>query len=181
MKPVEVEEKFKKTLREIEVSWATKTLKPNVLGFQIQPGTKWLPGLVPAKLEAYEARLGIMFPDDLRKFYLLANGTDIPNIDLHGSDGRPQSFGIGIYSYPSDIEEVEHRIRDLLKFLPQILSDIESDGIELGPNPKFVPVFGHRFVLASGNPNSSVVLSIYEDDAIVYGEDMETYLRHEFL
>ena len=67
MKPVEVEEKFKKTLREIEVSWATKTLKPNVLGFQIQPGTKWLPGLVPAKLEAYEARLGIMFPDDLRK------------------------------------------------------------------------------------------------------------------
>jgi hypothetical protein len=46
--------------------------------------------------------------------------------------------------------------------------------------PGLIPVFGHRYLLARpcvvGNP----VLSVYQSDIIVYGEDLRGYLLIEF-
>ena len=51
---------------------------------------------------------------------------------------------------------------------------------ELGAaGPQLVPVFGHRYLVGPADRASNPVLSIYGADVIVYGRDLEDYLRRE--
>ena len=46
--------------------------------------------------------------------------------------------------------------------------------------PRLIPVYGHRYLLAEPRQAGNPVLSVYQDDIIVYGKDLRSYFLIEF-
>ncbi|GAB2853418.1 hypothetical protein ACFQ0P_15695 [Microbacterium insulae] len=46
--------------------------------------------------------------------------------------------------------------------------------------PQLVPLYGHRYLPADPHGTRAPVLSVYQTDVIVYGDDLLDYLHHEF-
>jgi len=47
-----------------EAKWRDRSINPNIYGFQIQPGTRWNPGLTDDQITAFEDVLKVRFPQD---------------------------------------------------------------------------------------------------------------------
>lgn len=168
-------------LAETESRWAAISPDPHVYGFQIQRGTKWKPGLAEPEIAAYQASLGIAFPDDLVTFLRHANGTNQTMKNIFGSNGDPPRWSAGVYSYPHDLDIVRKRIEWLNEDRQEALHSLELSGVSLGNDPQFIPFCDHRYLLSNGDPKSSIVCSIASGDAIVYGWSLRAFLEVEFL
>src|SRR5579864_9330963 len=93
--------------RATETMWRDGSINPHIYGFQFQRGTRWVAGLSDGKIVEFEDCLGTRFPHDFRSFLLAMNGTDLPTLNVYGSCGEPPREGIGVYSYPRDLETVK--------------------------------------------------------------------------
>lgn len=169
--------------RKTEEKWSELTHDPNISGFQLQKGTRWNPGLSDEKIAEYEASIGVQFPHDFKAFLREMNGTDIPTLNTYGHSGQPPRESIGVYSYPRDIEIVKQLINNVSdpKYRIDLADVLAKQGFDLPSEAKLVPIYIHRFVVCTPNLNSSVVLSIMDTDAIVYGGSLKEYLEKEFL
>lgn len=180
MRDTELTDDFVKDfLRETERKWAKSEIDQGVSGFQIQPGTKWNPGLAHEAIGAYQAALGIEFPNDLVTFLRHANGTNRPTVNVYSNLGYPHKYALGVYCFPQHLEAIKQRIEQLAD--GKFLDSLELEGNILGERPQFIPFFEHRYVLSNGNLDSSIVCSIHGSDAIVYGSSLKAYLQKEFL
>lgn len=63
---------------------------------------------------------------------------------------------------PATLDEQKARVRELVEAAP-----------------KLIPVIGHRYLLAEPCVPGNPVLSIYQSDVVVYGEDLRDFLLHE--
>jgi hypothetical protein len=169
--------------RETEAKWAIQSTDPKISGFQFQRGTRWLPGLSDEQIAEYEAMVGSQFPYDLRTFLQEMNGTDLPTVNVNASSGEPQRQSVGVYSYPRDVELLKDRMAMVQAHRTVIARDLADQGFDLGENPNLIPIYSHRYVVATQDLSSSVVLSIVVNDvdAIVYGNSLQMYLAREFL
>lgn len=167
--------------RKTEAQWSQIKINSYLYGFQIQPGTRWLPGLTETLIREYETRLGFTFPDDVRTFLRHANGTDLPTLDVHGNCGEAYCPGTGVYSYPRDIRQVLGRIKIATDSRPEIALVLKDNGFDLPDDANLLPIYAHRYVVCGPDPEMSAVVSIMETDAIVYGDDLSDYLQAEFL
>lgn len=147
--------------RATEHKWSQRSINPAVFGFQFQRGTLWNPGLSDDEITEYENVLGVRFPSDFRAFLRVMNGT----------------------AYPRDLVIVKQRIQDLRDSRDEITSDLGRQGFDLPSEAALVPIYGHRYVVCTSNPDQSVVLSVvvHDTDAIVYGASLQEYLKREFL
>jgi len=110
------------------------------------------------------------------------NGTDISTIDVRGSSGEEQRFGVGVYSFPRDIEIVSKLIEAVRSVGPQLADTLAEQGFRLRDDAKLIPLYSHRYLVCSRDLESSAVLSIWDAwDAIVYGYSLQEYLEREFL
>jgi hypothetical protein len=166
-----------------EKNWSERSVDPTVYGFQMQQGTRWNPGLPDETITEYESDLRVRFPHEFRALLRALNGTDLPTLNVYGYCGEPLRRATGVYSYPRDIELVRWRIHDVLKNRLPISDDLAEQGFTLPVDAKFVPIYGHRYVLCTSDLDSSVVLSIVVDavDAIVYADSLKEYLEKDFL
>lgn len=73
-------------------SGATYRFNETIWGFQIQPQTRWNPGLTDEMIAQYEVVVGASFDPDFKTFLRCVNGTDLPAIDVRGSSGEPARF-----------------------------------------------------------------------------------------
>lgn len=171
---------FKRTT---EARWATQLVDSNIFGFQFQRGTQWLPGLSDEQIAKYEGIVGADFPDDLVMFLREMNGTDLPTVNVYGSKGEPHQQSVGVYSYPRDLKLLKERMTIVREHREAIASDLASQGFDLGENSELIPIYLHRYVVATQDPNSSIVLSIVinDVDAVVFGNSLQEYLTKEFL
>jgi hypothetical protein len=169
--------------RATETKWRGKSIDPTICGFQFQRGTRWNEGLSDEMVSEYEMVLRVRFPYDFKAFLREMNGTDLTTLNVYGSCGEPLRESVGVYSYPRDIETVKARIDDIHASRTEITADLARQGFDLPSEASLVPIFAHRYVVCTGEPNSSVVLSIVvnEVDAIVYGSSLQEYLEKEFL
>lgn len=169
--------------RATEAKWATQSMNPSIFGFQFQPGARWLPGLSNEQIASYERDVGIHFPHDFRAFLREMNGTDLPTLNVYGSQGEPHRQAAGVYSYPRDIEWVRNLIGKVSEHRAGITSDLASQSFDLDEDAKMLPIYSHRYVVCTQDRSSSVVVSIVvnEIDAVVYGDSLEDYLVKEFL
>jgi hypothetical protein len=168
--------------RATEARWRELSINPAVYGFQFQRGTRWNPGLSEQEVTEYEAALGARFPHDFKAFLQAANGTDLPTLNVYGCCGDPPSQSVGVYSYPKDIEVLKRQIEDVRQCLPEVKNTLAEQGFDWPSGASLVPIYGHRYLVCSTNPESSVVLSILDgNDAIVYGDSLKEYLQREFL
>jgi hypothetical protein len=167
--------------KETETRWQSCQINRGISGFQFQPGTRWNPGLTDQEIADYEKRLEVQFPNDFRGMLRVINGTDIPTLNVYGMCGEPHRMSVGAYSFPRDLSFVKERIKEVHKDYPAIVSILSDQGFELEKSAGLVPIYGHRYIVCSGDPDQSSVLSIVGTDAIVYGVSLRGYLQREFL
>jgi hypothetical protein len=168
--------------RRTEERWADHALDPRVYGVQFQAGTRWNPGLSFDEIAAYENEVGIRFPTDFKTFLREMNGTDLPTLNIYGSSGEPSREWIGVYKFPRDIEVVREMNATVSQDRETLVSILAEEGMALGPTAELMPIFAHRYVVCEEDPESSVVLSVWDSqDAIVYGRSLQEYLEREFL
>ncbi len=156
-----------------EQYWESAKLNRTIYGFQIQKGTKWLQGLSESDIAEYERVMGFAFPEVYKLFLRYMNGTDKPTINIYGESGEPYRYGVGFFSYPRDLEPVKAKIDWILEAFK-----ITSGNIEQRHIPHIMPIIGHRFLVmdrCEGNP----VLSMYEDDVILYASSLPEILAKE--
>jgi hypothetical protein len=176
--------------RATEANWSERSINSLLYGFQFQRGTRWNPGLSVQQIAEYERALEVGLPHDFRSFLRGMNGTDLPTLNVYGNSGEPQRQGVGVYSYPRDIEIVTWRMKETNVRREEIAINLANQGFELPADAKLIPIYGHRYVICTSNLNNSVVLSIVnldvseflkEIDAIVYANSLMEYLEIEFL
>jgi hypothetical protein len=73
-------------------------------------------------------------------------------------------------------------LSSLNKSRQKLVATMLEQGFELRQNADLVPFYGHRYVVCLPKLDDGVVLSIDDDDdAIVYANSFEEYLKKEFL
>ena len=132
-----------------EEMWSNKSIRENVWGFQLQPGTRWNPGLSDEEIREYEAVVDISFPSVFCTYLREMNGTDKPAIDIRGNSGENHRFGPGFYSYPRDMEAIHKMIRHAWADASQLRETLLDEGFCLPDDAKLVPIYSHRFVVCS--------------------------------
>jgi hypothetical protein len=165
-----------------ETKWHRQSLRPDIYGFQIQPGTRWISGLTYEQIEEYETILRVKFPLDFRRFLQSMNGTDLPTVNIYGSRSKVPEQSVGVYSYPRDLERVRRMMEEIGRDQGAIAVTMTEQGFTLPTNATLVPVYSTRFLVCTSNLDDSTVLSIHSAaDAVVYGNSFAQYLEREFL
>lgn len=180
-----------------EMSWATY---PQPHGEGWQRDTRWTNPLSPNEIRNVEKRWGFEFPEDYRLFLSVLHTVDKhprrrkwisefesevgPSISFHNwltDDGIIRER----MGWP--LEGLEFDLKNNCLWLeewgpkPEALADRREvlKSRILGA-PRLIPIIGHRYLLGDpclpGNP----VLSVYQSDIIVYGNDLRAYLLNEF-
>ncbi|MFF0479383.1 hypothetical protein [Streptomyces sp. NPDC004284] len=141
------------------------------------------PGLTERELDAIETRFGFTFAADHRVF--LSAG--LP----HGSsrwpdwrNGDPEELA-GRLAWPVDgvLFDVEHNVFWHPAWPPRPTETSEALRVartELESVPQLVPVYGHRYLPGTAGEHGHPVLSVYQTDIILYGNDLTDYIHHEF-
>lgn len=166
--------------RETEALWRDRPFRRGIGGYQVQPGTRWNPGLGPREIDAYERALGIPFPARLRCMLSVMNGTDLPQINFYGGYQAPHER-MEFCAYPRDLAEVRERIGWVEEERAEITDALADQGFELRADDGLVPIYAHRYLLCRPGEEDGPVLSIHGADAIIYGDNLLNYLRIEFL
>lgn len=161
-----------------------KWAKKDFLGNDILPGTGWLSGINGLGIKKIEKKLGISLPDDLK---LLLSETK-------GLNKKEKQTGyIGdkeIIQFVNKWHLEPSRIDDAVKFAKSWINRktykiIKEESLipkESQQNFFLLPIYGHRFIVCDqNNPSTSVIISIYDEDIVVYGKDLKDYLKCEFL
>ena len=159
--------------RASEQWWAAAALDPALYGFQIQPGTRWRPGLTDEQVRRYEADLGFRFPAVHRRFLEYMNGTAPTAVNVYGGCGEPHAYAPGYYSYPDDLEAVRAKIGWIYESFGITVDEIERRRI-----PHIIPLYGHRFLVAD-RCESNPVLSMHGNDVILYASSLEAFLVND--
>ncbi|MEU3687109.1 hypothetical protein [Streptomyces narbonensis] len=142
------------------------------------------PGLGERELDAVEARFGFTFSADHRVFL----GAGLPLGSPRWPDwrdGDPEDLA-GRLARPVEgvLFDVEHSRFWHPSWPPRPAAT--SDALRLARSgmatvPRLVPVYGHRYLPGTAGAYGQPVLSVWQTDIIVYGNDLSDYVRHEFL
>lgn len=110
----------------------------------------------------------IVFPLELQQLYKIGVPTK-KHADICISDIQDtQSF----YNWHDFSEENVKQIKEAMEFAYEG-KNIPRDA------PKMVPIRGHRYIPALLDPEKLPVFSIYDEDVIIYGENLEDYISRE--
>lgn len=168
---------FQKFKEETEHRWENKIYNPNTFGYQIQINTKWLPGHTREEVDVLKELLDIQnseCSEDIYELLLSTKGLDNPQINLN-----PQSDTLKYkQNWKLNLNYLKENLRTELKELQDsgvidYLNEIVEESFDL------IPIFAHRHIVITSKGYK--VYSIYGDDIILYGENLEDYLTREFL
>jgi hypothetical protein len=157
---------------ESEKYWEETTINTGIYGFQIQPYSKWKPGLNDKALLEFEEALGFKFPLPLWNFYKTMNGLTQPGINIYGNDSTSAAFRPVFYSYPEDLNVINEYINWILEANNITKDELDNQGIS-----QIFPVFSHRFILIDTPENS--ILSMYGNDIIYWADNISKLLATE--
>ncbi|MCX5399688.1 hypothetical protein [Streptomyces sp. NBC_00102] len=141
------------------------------------------PGLTERELDAVEARFGFTFAADHRVFLsagLPCGSSRWPD----WRDGDPEDLAERL-ARPVEgaLFDVEHNVfwHPAWPPRPADVSDaLRVARAELESAPQLVPVYGHRYLPGTAGEYGHPVLSVYQTDIILYGNDLADYIQHEF-
>jgi len=171
-----------------------------------QPGTRWLGGLTEVEIDKIERTWALAFPPDYRLFLRRLHAVDRRMAVAHYTayDERSGESRLvpyerpAFYNWLTDTEalrdrfawlheglefDVEHNVRWPKGWGPKpVTLDAQKELVRelVAAAPQLIPVYAHRYLLASPPKAGNPVLSVYQSDIIVYGYDLRSYLLFEF-
>jgi|GEM_PF-953499 len=156
---------FRRLKAESERYWKSVSLERSLYGFQVQPSTEWRPGLSEQQLAEFEEALGFAFPEILRNYFRVMNGTTFPQVNIYGSSGESHTYAQKYYAWPENI----HIIRKSIAWICQEMK-VQPNELKRKNISRIFPVVGHRFLMIDipGHP----VLSMYGNDIIPWSHDL---------
>ena len=157
---------------ESEELWKGTEIHKEILGFQLQRGTKWLPGLTDSQIVEYEKIMGFVFPGVFKTYLRCMNGTDKETLNVYGESGEPYEYGVGFYSYPRDVRLVQERIVWIQKAFK-----ISQNELDIRKVPHIMPIIAHRFLIVD-RWQTNPVLSMYGDDVVAYADSLNVFLYY---
>lgn len=139
-------------------------------------------GLTESEARDAEYRFGFRFPPDLRA--LLQTGLPVSGGFPDWRDGDEGALRTTL-NWPLEGMQfdIEHNTFWLAEWGPRPPSLEEAVQIAaqaVAAAPRLVPVCGHRYIPAEPARAGNPVLSVYQTDIIVYGNDLLSYFAHEF-
>ena len=162
-----------------ESKWANCDLYEGVYGFQIQPNTKWNPGLKISDIDSLQEQWGFTFPTSYREFLSESNGFDQDCIDFHAEE-KIETYGRICYQYPDDLKRAQSLIKEIEKNSKYVNEALKYEGFVYEDIEGCIPLFGHRALVVFKDKSLSPVISIIGNDVMVYGKSLEAYWRKEF-
>jgi len=156
-----------------EHEWIRAAINPHIYGFQIQAGTRWLPGLTESEIACFEAELGCSFPSIYRLFLKHMNGTDKLAVNVYGKSGAPYRYNPAYYSYPRDRAVIKQYIDWIYAEFKVTPETVDQQDI-----PHIVPITSHRFLIVD-RCETHPVLSMHGRDTIIYASSLQTFLIHD--
>lgn len=142
-------------------------------------------GLTEEEIKKIEERYSIKFPKSLIDFYSIGLPTgegfvnwrdDSENniIDIKKRLDRPfdgliwgiekNDFWVEGWEKPNTLEAKKQKLLEKMK-----------------NEPKPIPIYIHRYILSAEGVDDPAVLSMHDDDIIVYGDNLLEYLDNEFI
>lgn len=165
--------------RSTEKSWENAKIDPDCWGYQVVAGTKWNPGLRMDEIQELQHRLGFAFPSDYIEMLRTFNGFDRDCVDVRNGE-EPTRHRRSFYKYPDDLFTQTLLLEDLNTHRGIANAVLQDEGFDSGDVVGFIPIYGHRALVAFSDPSLSPVLSVVGSDVIIYGQDLRDYLLHEF-
>src|SRR5713101_4504337 len=203
--PQRFDEAFLRWFRErTEEKYQTRTFKEFVAsrvgGSDWQQGTHWLGGLSEQEIATIEQRYHLRFPPDYRLFLQVLHSVDRPLVGARYLDDKTMipTTAPSFYNWQTDTEAIQRAYEWLVEGLffdvqqndlwPQswgakpTTSEAQEARVRelVNAAPKLIPVFIHRYLLAEPCEAGNPVLSIYQSDMIIYGDDLHSYFLAEF-
>ncbi len=177
---------FLEWLREAtELAWdrLDETVGPE-LGPRWRAGTRWTGGLDDVSIAQVERRYRVRFPPEHRLFLQTLHSTTPGRRGYrYGHHDHPVAYEAqGFYDWSRDetsIRAAKSEVKNTMRLLP--FDDDEpwqTRWIASEPKPSLIPILGHRYVVAD---DSQWVLSIMDEDAMIYGVGLRDYLLHELV
>ncbi|MGN0294924.1 MAG: hypothetical protein ACI4D3_13070, partial [Lachnospiraceae bacterium] len=148
-------------------------------------GISFLEDVTPQQLDQVQKRYGIVFPGELRRFYM---------------EGMPVSDGFvrWLDETPDYVESVKRKLKapvrgvmtavELEEVWPACWGErpeeesqaLEIAGERLGDASVLIPLYAHRYVSCLEQTDDAPVLSVYGGDIIYYGANLKNWLQIEF-
>jgi len=167
-----------------------------------QQGTRWLDGLPEEAIRVVEREWSLAFPPDYRLFLQRLHCVDRPMVGAYftGEDGRKlePAYKPSFCNWLTDKDTIQQKFKWILEGLefdvehndlwleswgekPESLN-AQKDSLRsaVSQAPKLVPILSHRYLVAEPPLPGNPVLSVYQSDIIVYGDDLRSYLLNEF-
>jgi len=172
---------WKKFKQRSEKKFKKIPLYSNCYGFQIQPGTKWNPGLAASEIESLEELFGFEFPDDYKSMLLTMNGFDRDEISIDPDGDIEDQFERIIYMYPQDYDRTRWLTEEIVEFINYTKEPLSKAGFDTNLIVGFVPLYAHRALVVFQDISLSPVVSVHQGtDVIVYGCSLLEYWEKEF-
>lgn len=155
-------------------------LRDDVWGFQIQPNTKFQKGISRKEIDKLQMLFGFDFPKIYREMLLLIGGFDTNEISIDPK-GKETTFNDCFYQYPRDLEKSKWLVEEINNFKSDAALALSECGFDVSRIVGYIPIYSHRALVVFEDKNLSPVISVWGSDIIVYGNNLEEYLKNEFL
>lgn len=169
--------------RVTERTWAGLDDPPeDVFNRYWRRGTRWTGGLTKEAIAEVEERFGVWFPPDYR---LLLQTLHSTAPWMRGGRYVDRGEVVEAYDVPGfyDWLRDESSIREAMAVVASVMAELPFDDqawqrtwLNRDPKPSLIPIFGHRYVVAD---HTQWILSIVDDDAVIYSDNMRDYLLLE--
>jgi len=156
-----------------ENTWEVLRYDKKRYGYQIQKDTKWLLGHTYNEVKTVFnlAKVDPEFQNqDLIDLLLFTKGLSLPQINMNPIE-QEKKF---VNNWKLNVEYIQKvwNIDDEQEHLKYLYEIIPKEHVIL-------PIFAHRFIVIT--KDDLKVYSVYNDDIIIYGYDLQEYLEKEFL
>jgi len=151
----------------------------NTWGFQIQKNTKWNKGLKIEEIKKLEEYFGFQFSLEYIEMLMVFNGFDIPHISINPEKLDEVEFQRRCYKYPEDLENTKWLIKEAHENIKYVKKALEINGFENYKIEGFIPLIEHRILVILKDKSLSPVVSVWNDDIILYGNSLYDYWCNE--
>lgn len=148
-------------------------------------GISFLENVTPQQLDQVQERYGIVFPQELRRFYLM--GMPVSDGFVRWLDESPEYAETVKRKLKAPVRGVLTAV-ELEEIWPACWGErpgeetqaVKLAGERLSGAAMLIPLYAHRYAACLPDTDDAPVLSVYGGDIIYYGANLRNWLQIEF-